>query len=125
MDLSSRHVHSWPTNPPKQDKSEEMLQRLIDAFDQLQRPTYHIVANHCLYNLSRSRLHQMLDIPHAPDGASYYSFSPHPAWRVVVIDAYDVSVLGWDADHPRHQEAAAILARENPNEVGSWGMYRV
>lgn len=59
----------------------------------------------------------MLDIPTAPDGASYYSFSPHPAWRFVMVDAYDISVLGWDSDHPKHLEANAILDKHNPNEV--------
>jgi hypothetical protein len=59
----------------------------------------------------------MLQIPAAADGASYYSFSPHPAWRFVVIDAYDISLLGWPDGHPRHLQAQAILDRENPNTV--------
>lgn len=103
-----------------QDKSEEMLGRLIDAFDQLAgRRIYHMIGNHCLYNLPRHKLHEMLQIPPAADGASYYSFSPHPAWRFVVIDAYDISLLGWPETHPRHLQAEAILERENPNEVSS------
>jgi len=100
-----------------------MLQRLINAFDQLTgRPTYHMIGNHCLYNLPRTKLHEMLNIPPAADGASYYSFSPHARWRFVVVDAYDISLLGWDADHPRHQEAQALLDKHNPNQVQrSWG----
>jgi manganese-dependent ADP-ribose/CDP-alcohol diphosphatase len=102
----------------QQDKSAEMLGRLIHAFDQLQgRRTYHMLGNHCLYNLPRPQLNEMLQIPAAADGASYYSFSPHPAWRFVIIDAYDISLLGWPDDHPRHLQAQAILDRENPNQV--------
>lgn len=36
---------------------------------------------------------------HAP-GTSYYSLMPHPGWRVLVLDAYDVSVMGWPEGHP-------------------------
>jgi manganese-dependent ADP-ribose/CDP-alcohol diphosphatase len=97
-----------------------MLQRLTDAFDQLAGcRTYHMIGNHCLYNLPRNKLHEMLQIPPAADGASYYSFSPHPAWRFVVIDAYDISLLGWPDSHPRHLMAEAILEKENPNKVSS------
>jgi manganese-dependent ADP-ribose/CDP-alcohol diphosphatase len=52
---------------------------------------------------------------------SYYSFR-HPAapgWRFLVLDGYEVSVLGWEAGHPLRAEAEAILAANNPN--ASWG----
>jgi manganese-dependent ADP-ribose/CDP-alcohol diphosphatase len=49
---------------------------------------------------------------------SYYSFSPHPGWRFVVIDGYDLSVLGWPPGHPAHEQAAQILNEKNPNQVG-------
>ena len=43
---------------------------------------------------------------------------PRPALpRVVVLDGYDVSRLGWPEDHPLHKQAEAILAAQNPNEV--------
>ena len=43
--------------------------------------------------------------------------SPHPRWRFVVIDSYDISMLGWPAEHEKHQIAKTILDRENINEV--------
>lgn len=52
-----------------------------------------------------------------PGGASYYSFSPHAAWRIVVMDGYDVSLLGWPEEHPLHQQARRILAERNPNKA--------
>lgn len=53
------------------------------------------------------------------DGAphSYYSFRPHPQWRIISIDAYDVSALGWPQDHPLHKMAMQLLNAHNPNEV--------
>ena len=53
-----------------------------------------------------------------PGGASYYSFSPHAAWRIVVLDGYDVSLLGWPPEHPLHQQALQILDKHNPNQAG-------
>ena len=52
-----------------------------------------------------------------PGGASYYSFSPHASWRVVVMDGYDVSLLGWPPEHPLHQQALQILNERNPNQA--------
>jgi manganese-dependent ADP-ribose/CDP-alcohol diphosphatase len=95
-----------------------ILQCVLAAFDGLGRPTYHMLANHDLVNLPRAQLNALLRIPPAPGGASFYSFQPHPAWRFVVLDAYDVSLLGWDESHPRHKEAEALLHQHNPNKVG-------
>lgn len=35
-----------------------------------------------------------LDIPTAADGGSYYSWVPHPGWRFISLDSYDISLLG-------------------------------
>ena len=45
-------------------------------------------------NLTRPVLNKALRLGPAPGGASYYSFSPHPTYRFIVTDSYDVSVLG-------------------------------
>jgi manganese-dependent ADP-ribose/CDP-alcohol diphosphatase len=108
-----------------QEKSEQALSDVLQAFSQLPQPTYHMLGNHCLYNLPRARLNQrlgiaqLLDPATAADGASYYAFSPHPAWLFVVLDAYDVSLLGWPDSHPRHLQAEALLAKNNPNKVSA------
>ena len=52
-----------------------------------------------------------------PGGASYYSFTPHEAWQIVVLDGYDVSMLGWPQGHPLHQQACRTLDKRNPNQV--------
>ena len=50
-------------------------------------------------NLTRPVLNKALRLGPAPGGASYYSFTPHPTYRFIVTDSYDVSVLGelWHA----------------------------
>lgn len=111
------------------------------------RPILHILGNHCFYNLPRTTLNTRLGLhawtrnPTATDAVplppapvvpnsspapptlphhahSYYSISPVQGWRVVVVDAYDVSMLGWPEDHPHYAQAQAILAQENINQVG-------
>jgi manganese-dependent ADP-ribose/CDP-alcohol diphosphatase len=49
--------------------------------------------------------------------ASYYTFSPHPDIVMVVLDGYDVSLLGWPPGHPLHTQAQAILDARNPNQA--------
>lgn len=48
---------------------------------------------------------------------SYYALAPAAGWRLLMLDAYDVSLLGWPPGHPHHAQAAAILEERNPNAV--------
>lgn len=96
------------------DQSEAAMKAVLNEFALLQKPVYHMIGNHCLYNLSRQRLNEHLNIQGVN---SYYSFSPHKAWRFVVLDGYDVSMLGWPEEHPLHRQAKAILDERNVNEV--------
>lgn len=56
-------------------------------------------------------------VPSCGSSGSYYSFSPHPHYRFIVMDGYDVSLLGWPEGHPLHQAAVDILDQHNPNKV--------
>lgn len=98
------------------EKSDTAMQSVLNEFAKLQKPVYHMIGNHCLYNLPRHRLNELLSIE---SKASYYSFSPHKAWRFIVIDGYDVSMLGWPDSHPLHAEAKAILDERNVNEASA------
>eukprot|EP00850_Spirogloea_muscicola_P019208 SM000186S04126 [mRNA] locus=s186:56909:59284:- [translate_table: standard] len=72
--------------------------------------------NHCLYNLPRMELVKLLGIPPGEEpGQAFYQFSPHPAFRFVVLDGYDVSLLGWPPAHPHAVEAERLLSLRNPN----------
>ncbi|CAL8470374.1 g9916 [Coccomyxa elongata] len=97
------------------DQSMAALDAITASFDELGKPHWHMIGNHCLYNLPREVLNARLNMG-GPGGASYYSFTPHPAWQIVVLDGYDVSLLGWPQDHPLHQQACRILDERNPNQ---------
>ena len=82
------------------------------------------LGNHDYYAFSRSELHARLyrHIPGTSTTKLYYDFSPHPAWRFISLDAYDVSLIGASSETHRLQ-AAELLSRHNPNDlntVGTW-----
>lgn len=99
------------------EKSLEAVKRVLGNFQEFKGgPVYHMLGNHCLYNLPRPQLNELLSIPESPEGASYYAFCPHPGFLFVVLDGYDVSMLGWPPDHPHTRAAERLLAAHNPNE---------
>ena len=47
--------------------------------------------------------------------AFYYTFVPHPHFRVVVLDSFDLSILGRDESSARYREALEFVAQRNKN----------
>ncbi|KAL2492502.1 Manganese-dependent ADP-ribose/CDP-alcohol diphosphatase [Abeliophyllum distichum] len=103
-----RAVHKWNEQKTKfvinfgdiidgfcpKDQSLSAITRVINEFNVFNGPVYHMIGNHCLYNLPREKLLQVLNIP-SIDGLAYYDFSPIPEYRFVVLDGYDISAIGW------------------------------
>ncbi|KAF4350323.1 hypothetical protein F8388_010879, partial [Cannabis sativa] len=96
------------------DLSLSTVNKVVEEFEKFDGPVYHMIGNHCLYNLPRDKLLPMLKIP-SEDGCAYYDFSPSPEFRFVVLDGYDISAIGWPQDHPKRLEAVKILKEKNPN----------
>ncbi|OEL24714.1 Manganese-dependent ADP-ribose/CDP-alcohol diphosphatase [Dichanthelium oligosanthes] len=99
------------------DKSLWAVQKVIGEFDKFHGGlTHHMIGNHCLYILPRSELVSLLRMPtDGSDDRAYYDFSPFPGFRIVVLDAYDVSALGWAHEHPVIIAAMTFLDERNPN----------
>jgi manganese-dependent ADP-ribose/CDP-alcohol diphosphatase len=98
---------------------QAQLDSVLQVFQEFKGgPVYHLLGNHCLYNLSRSQLHPKLGLAD-PDGAdhgvAYYDFSPHERFRFVMVDPYDISIMGWPEGHPRRVAAERFLKQHNPN----------
>ncbi|URD83655.1 lysine ketoglutarate reductase trans-splicing related 1 [Musa troglodytarum] len=96
------------------DKSLITVQKVVKEFDRFNGPTYHMIGNHCLYNLPRSKLISLLKLP-SIHGHAYYDFSPCPGYRFIVLDAYEISTIGWPQGHPNTLAAMQILEAKNPN----------
>ncbi|CAB9499327.1 dependent ADP-ribose/CDP-alcohol diphosphatase [Seminavis robusta] len=90
----------------------------------------HTYGNHELYNLSREQIGKKLNIPmvqERPDKdgvGSYVGYFSYLAitnsgrnLRLVVIDSYDIAILGHPKDSPKRIKAEAIMARNNPKDV--------
>ena len=83
-----------------------------------------VSGNHCHYAFSRPELYARLyqQIAGTSESKLYYDFCPHPSWRFISLDAYDVSLIGASSEANRLQ-AAALLAKHNPNNLetsGTW-----
>ncbi|PKI38644.1 manganese-dependent ADP-ribose/CDP-alcohol diphosphatase [Punica granatum] len=96
------------------DQSLDSVKKMVAEFEKFNGPVYHMIGNHCLYNLPRSKLLPLLKIP-SNEGCAYYDFSPSPEYRFVVLDGYDVSAIGWPHDHPKTLQAQQFLQEKNPN----------
>ena len=49
------------------------------------------------------------------DGVSYYSAALAPGVRLIALDGFDISLLGWPEGHPKRVQAEHLLATHNPN----------
>lgn len=80
-------------------------------------PAVNIIGNHELYNFDRHYLHTANWLRHGDK--EYYSFRPVPGWKMIVLDPYQISLLGYDTDQtdPRYVAALEVLTHENPNCV--------
>lgn len=99
------------------DQSLVAAGRVLEAFKSFRGgPFFHVIGNHCLYNLPRETLYQLLNITPSAGGSSYYDFCPSESFRFVMLDGYDISAIGWPNDHPHTQLGNSILNERNPNE---------
>ncbi|KAJ0571313.1 putative hydrolase [Helianthus annuus] len=95
------------------DQSLEAVKKVVKEFDKFNGRVYHMIGNHCLYNLPRSKLLPLMTFPNVE--RAYYDFSPIPEYRFVVFDGYDISAIGWPHDHPHTIDAINLLNKKNPN----------
>ncbi|XP_047615170.1 manganese-dependent ADP-ribose/CDP-alcohol diphosphatase isoform X2 [Phacochoerus africanus] len=108
--------------------SEKALERVMTTFQMLKVPVHHTWGNHEFYNFSRDYLtHSKLNskflqdqIAHHPEtvpSENYYAyhFVPFPKFRFILLDAYDMSVLGVDQSSPKYQQCLKMLKEHNPN----------
>ncbi|ERN14490.1 hypothetical protein AMTRI_Chr06g176320 [Amborella trichopoda] len=98
---------------PKHE-SKNAVEKVIEEFQEFKGPVYNMLGNHCLYNLPRDNLIELLKIP-TLHGHAYYDFTPSPHYRFVVLDGYDISAIGWPEGHPHQLEAMDLLYKKNPN----------
>lgn len=109
------------------NKDHEASDRALDTVLGEFGPTevHHVWGNHEFYNFSRtdllrSRLNSTLRSERSLNvagGEVYaYSFSPGPGFTVVILDGYDVSLLGREETSDRYQDSLSLIRQHNDNE---------
>ncbi|XP_059763742.1 manganese-dependent ADP-ribose/CDP-alcohol diphosphatase isoform X3 [Balaenoptera ricei] len=108
--------------------SEKSLELIMNTFQRLKVPVHHTWGNHEFYNFSRDYLtnsklntkfleDQIAHHPETVPSENYYAyhFVPFPKFRFILLDAYDMSILGVDQSSPKYQQCLKILREHNPN----------
>lgn len=108
--------------------SEKSLELVMNTFQMLKVPVHHTWGNHEFYNFSRdflvnSKLNskfledRIVQHPETIPSENYYAyhFVPFPKFRFVLLDAYDLSVLGIDQSSPKYEQCMKMLREHNPN----------
>lgn len=109
------------------DASERALDTVLKQFGSSPVDVHHVWGNHEFYNFSRSSLlDSRLNTSRFSDrsrsgaraGADIYAyhFSPFPGFMFVVLDAYDVSLLGREKSSEEYRSALELIRQHNHNE---------
>ncbi|KAK3588980.1 hypothetical protein CHS0354_043150, partial [Potamilus streckersoni] len=103
------------------EASESALQRVLAEIKSFSGPCYHIWGNHEFYNFTREFLMKSslfsgneLQCSVMP-GNAYYAVEPHPQLRILSLDTYEISLLGYPEEAPQYQTALKMMSK-NPNE---------
>ena len=70
-------------------------------------PAVNLVGNHELYNFDRKELSQATWLKHGD--REFYSFVPAAGWRVIVLDSYQIALIGHSQDDPRRRAAEELI----------------
>lgn len=110
-----------------QKDQHRCLSHILDICANSDIENYHFcIGNHCHYNFKRDELYDFL-IPNSlksnlPIGSLHYDWSPHPGWRFIFLDSYDVSLIG-HSNEENLRLAKLLLGNNNPNNLamsGTW-----
>lgn len=112
----------------------ECLSRIMTITKESGHPWHYLLGNHDFSCFAREELYKYYYVDlhegelnnistQCEPGRLYYSFSPQPGYRFIVLDGYDVSTIG--ASSPVHARMAEdIIMFNNPNfrktPVGNW-----
>ena len=101
--------------------SNEDLTLILEQFKEIREicPIYHVWGNHEFYNFTRQ---QLLNGPLQSFDTSQIAPAHYGTWkisehvRMIVLDTYELSLLGIENDNPTYQEAMGLLKKYNKNE---------
>ena len=98
--------------------STTALQTIRESFRKLNADLHNVIGNHEFYNFTREELIKSGGFfrTNLSGKSMYYDFTVASWFRFVVLDCYDISVLGHDQTSENYKKAFDILKRKNPND---------
>lgn len=105
--------------------SDRAIETVINEFENSLVKVHHVWGNHEFYNFNRNTLFasSINSGEKAEPGSGLiddeiyaYHFSPAPKFRFVVLDAYDLSIIGRDPTNEKYNQAMKILKEHNDND---------
>ncbi|XP_060071491.1 manganese-dependent ADP-ribose/CDP-alcohol diphosphatase-like [Ylistrum balloti] len=105
-----------------ENASDSALATVTEALKHVAVPVYHTWGNHELYNFTQKELMNSVlfsgNLPQCtcPEGKSYYSFHVHRKLKVLVLNCYEISMLGLPEGSEEYTQAEKMLRDKNPNE---------
>lgn len=104
--------------------SESALASVLRVLDKsLARQRFDLIGNHELYNFARPALPACGLKCFDGSGASYFSRSLAPGWEAVILDSYDIALIGYPEGEPHYARAIEIIQAQNPSVFtakGDW-----
>ncbi|XP_069110263.1 manganese-dependent ADP-ribose/CDP-alcohol diphosphatase-like [Argopecten irradians] len=105
-----------------ENTSKSALATIFEVLRRFPGPVYHTWGNHELYNFTQEELKRsalfsgIMPECECPKGKSYYSFHLHRKLKVVVLNCYEISMLGLPEDSAEYKQAEAMIKGNNSNE---------
>lgn len=95
---------------------ESALQSVTAALSVLQAPLgrFDLIGNHDLYNFNREALATCGLRCTAREGSFYHSVVLSERWEIVILDAYDLSMIGYPQEHPNLVKSLELMRQNNP-----------
>jgi len=94
----------------KLGQSDIALQKALQELERAPCPSINLIGNHELYNFNRKYLSSKVASSWLRHGdKEYYSFQPTNTvgWRIIVLDPYQISLLGFQSDSKNNNQDTA------------------
>lgn len=95
---------------------ESALQSVGAVLSRLRAPLgrFDLVGNHDLYNFSRDALPSSGLRCTGPQGSFYHTVVLSERWEAVILDAYELSLIGYPEEHPNLVRSLELMRQNNP-----------
>jgi manganese-dependent ADP-ribose/CDP-alcohol diphosphatase len=104
-----------------ESNTKECLEDFLDVASGCSSSIHYCYGNHDFYCFEREELLTYLNKGEETHrNKLYYHFTPAPGWRFIILDGYDISIIGASSVENKLL-AEEILKKNNPNDLSASG----